>query len=234
MEFDIIDLIKYYFKNIIIVGVMLLASLITGMFYVGNIYKAEYVGKTTIMLGINELSENKDLNIYFNSEIVKNYIALMKSDRVLKKAIKLSNVNYKLEDLKRMINIYNEGNTQYITIEVVSENITDCQKLSYNIYKALMIESERIFNVNNIHLIDSKKEGTLIHNRFYYIVIFIFVGLILSIFFITAKFLFFKDFIFMPYFKNKYETIKPKAVKKVNNTKKYINKNNKVKRKRRK
>lgn len=207
MEFDIIDIIKYYFKNYIIVGIIIFISILIGMFYCANIYRAEYIGKTTIMLGVNEINDKKDYDVYLNDELVKNYIELMKSDKILVESNKLSNLDYDIIDLKKMINIYEKTGTQYITIEVTSKNNIDCQKLSLNIYKALQKEVKQIFNTNNIYLIDSSKEGILKHNRFYYLVIFIFFGIVLSVVFITFKFLFFKEYQFTPFFKDIYKKI---------------------------
>lgn len=195
MEFKINDLVKYYFKHIILDFVVFAFALIIGLFYIFNIYEPEYVGKTTFMLGVcvHECDEDSHVDIYFNDAVVKDYMELATTNLVLEKANEMAGLKYKTGELKEMVGVSYEEDTQYITIAVSSTNKKDGSKLSYNIYKVLVDEVNRIFDINNIHLVDTSVEGNLKYSNSLLIAIAIIVSLMISFAIMTIKFLFFSN-----------------------------------------
>lgn len=195
MEFKIMDLVKYYFKNIILDIVLILLVFIIGLFYIFNIYEKEYVSNTTIMLGvcIHECEEDEHLNIDFNKKVLFDYMELIKSNLVLEKAIKLSELDYTPKELKSMLNVSYEEDTEYIRIEVTSNNKKHSSKLSYNLYESLIDEVERIFDIDNIHLVDTDEIGYLKVSNKKLIIVDALIAIIISILIMTIKFLFFSN-----------------------------------------
>lgn len=195
MEFKISDLVKYYFKHIVLDFIVFVFALIIGLFYIFNIYEPEYVGKTTFMLGVcvHECDIDSHVDIYFNDAVVKDYMELATTNLVLEKANEMAGLKYKTGELKEMVDVTYEEDTQYIIVTVSSANKKDGSKLSYNIYKVLVDEVNRIFDINNIHLVDTSEEGSLKYSNSLLIMIAIIVSFMISFAIMTIKFLFFSN-----------------------------------------
>ena len=146
MQFNLLDLIKYYFKNYVLALVIFLLVCFTGILYMHYGYEQQYIGTTTMMLGARyDKNDNENIIDNLKSGWVQNYIKLITSNKVLKMANEKSKLNYTEGQLHDMVNAYYEEETLYITIEVTSKNKKDSAMLSYNIYKSLIEEVERIF-----------------------------------------------------------------------------------------
>lgn len=230
MEFKIDDLVKYYFKHIILDFVVFAFALIIGLFYIFNIYESEYVGKTTFMLGVceHECNEDSHIDIYFNDAVVKDYMELATTNLVLEKANEMAGLKYKTGELKEMVDVTYEEDTQYIIVTVSSTNKKDGSKLSYNIYEVLVDEVNRIFDINNIHLVDTSEEGNLKYSNSLLISIAIIISFIISVVVMTIKFLFFSNTKNnVTKLETKEEIVKKTTNKKSTNTKKTTKKSTK-------
>lgn len=230
MEFKINDLVKYYFKHIVLDFIVFAFALIIGLFYIFNIYEPEYVGKTTFMLGVcvHECDEDSHMDIYFNDAVVKDYMELATTNLVLEKANEMAGLKYKTGELKEMVDVTYEEDTQYIIVTVSSTNKKDGSKLSYNIYEALVDEVNRIFDINNIHLVDTSEEGNLKYSNSLLISIAIIISFIISVVVMTIKFLFFsKTKNNVTKLETKEEVVKKTTNKKSTNTKKTTKKSTK-------
>ena len=195
MEFNIMDLVKYYFKNIFLNIVLIFLVFIIGILYIFNIYKNEYISNTTIMLGvcIHECEEDEHLNVDFNKKVLFDYMELIKSNLVIDKAIELSELDYSVKQVRNMLDVSYEEDTEYIRIEITSNNKKHSSILSYNLYEALANEVERIFDIDNIHLVDTDEIGYLKTSSKKLIVIDVLISIIISVIIMITKFLFFKN-----------------------------------------
>lgn len=195
MKFGIKDLIKYYFKNIVFNVAIIAVMILLGYVYIFNFYKEEYVAKTTFMLGVcvHDCEEESHLNVEFNKKVLFDYMELIKTDLVLKKANDKSNLNYKVSELKEMVDVSYEEDTEYVRIVVTSNNKSDSAKLSLNLYEALTEEVDRIFDISNIHLVDVDGIGYLKTSKSSLIMMDILIGLIISVFGTIVKFVFLED-----------------------------------------
>lgn len=228
MEFKINDLVKYYFKHIVLDLIVFIFALIIGLIYIFIIYEPEYVGKTTFMLGacVPECDEDSYIDIYFNDAVVKDYMELARTNLVLEKANEMAGTEYKTGELREMVDVAYEEDTQYIIVTVTSTNKKDSSVLSYNIYKALVDEVNRIFDISNIHLVDTSKAGSLKYSNSLLVIIAIIISFIISIVVMTIKFLFFSNTENnVPKLEAKEEVVKKNTNKKSTNTKKVTKKN---------
>ena len=195
MQFNLLDLIKYYFKNYVLALVIFLLVCFTGVLYMHYGYEQQYIGTTTMMLGARyDKNDNENIIDNLKSGWVQNYIKLITSNKVLKMANEKSKLNYTEGQLHDMVNAYYEEETLYITIEVTSKNKKDSAMLSYNIYKSLIEEVERIFSVKNIYLVDRSVAGTEKYSSKYILFVIVTIGLILSFLAATCNYLFFPTF----------------------------------------
>ena len=161
MEFKIMDLVKYYFKHLFLSILLIVSVFVIGLFYIFNVHENEYVSKTTIMLGvcIHECEEDEQLNVEFNKKVLFDYMELIKSNLVINNAIELSKLDYTAKEVHNMLDVSYEEDTEYIKIEITSNNKKHSSKLSYNLYESLINEVERIFDIDNIHLVDTDEIG---------------------------------------------------------------------------
>ena len=222
MEFKVVDLIKYYFKNITISLLVIIISLSIGLHYIFNIYETKYEANTTIMLGANE--QKTDLG--FNKSVIKNYLELINSTNVLEKTIESTKVKYTVKQLREMTDAYYEDDTQLITIKVNSTNKNDAPKLSYALYQELEKEVERIFRINNIHLIDTDTKGYEKYSTTILVLITVSLSVIISILINVVMFLINSELCFD---KKIWYFIKEKTGKKKNKKSKKNNKKSKKK-----
>lgn len=195
MKFGIKDLIKYYFKNIVFNFIIIAVTILLGYVYIFNFYKEEYVAKTTFMLGVcvHDCEEDSHLNVDFNKKVLYDYMKLLKTDLVLQKANEKSNLDYSVSELKNMVDVSYEEDTEYIKITVTSDSKVNSAKLSLNLYDALTEEVDRIFDISNIHLVDVDGVGYLKTSKSKLILIDIIVGVVVSIIGTIIKFIFLED-----------------------------------------
>ena len=230
MDFKINDLVKYYFKHMVLDLIVFAFVLIIGLVYIFSIYKPKYVGKTTFMLGVcvHECDEDDHIDINFNDAVVKDYMELAKTNLVLEKANKMAELKYKTGELRKMVDVGYKEDTQYIIVNVTSTNKKDSSILSYNIYKVLVEEVNRIFDMNNIHLVDTSEEGYLKFSNSLLIIIAFIISFIISVVVITIKFLFFSNTKNnITKLENKDEVVKKTTNKKSTSTKKVVKKSTK-------
>ena len=229
MEFNVMDLIKFYLKNWFLNLILIILIFIIGLIYIYNIHEDQYVSNTTIMLGVcvHECEEDEHLNVDFNKKVLFDYMELIKSNIVIENAIELSGLDYSVKDVQSMLGVSYEEDTEYIKIQIISNNKKHSSKLSYNIYESLKNEVKRIFDIDNIHLVDTDEKGYLKISNVALLVIDILISIVVSIIVMIIKFLFFKD-----KRKKKTEKIKIKKESKVEQ-KKELKKESKVETKKR-
>lgn len=162
-KFGVLDLINFYFKNIIFNFVILIIVFLIGLIYIFYVHEEEYVASVTFMMGVcfEGCVEEANLNVDFNKKVLYDYIELIKSNKVLKSANEASKLKYSTGDLRKMVDVAYEEDTEYIRITIVSNDQDDSAKLAYNLFISLENEIKRIFDMNNIHLVDRDEVGYL-------------------------------------------------------------------------
>ncbi len=187
----LVTFIKYYFNHFVMNSIIILIMLLLGYVYIYNFYEEKYVANTTLMMGVcvHECEEESHLNIDFNKKVLLDYMELIKSDLVLDKANKLSNLNYNIKELRDMVDVSYVEETEYIKISVTSNNQWSSAKLSHNIYNALNDEVKRIFDIDNIHLVDNDTTGYLKKDIKILLLINILVSICVSIIVTLIRFL---------------------------------------------
>lgn len=195
MDFKVIDIIKYYFKNLLANFIVFLIVFLLGLIYIFAIYENKYVADTTFMIGacFHECEQDAHLNVDFNKKILLDYIELIKSNRLLEKANDYANLNYSVNELKEMVDVTYEEETEYVRIRVISANKKHSAKIAYNLFNILGGEIERVFDVNNIHLVDSDLVGHLKTSKSKLIILNILIAFIVTVIKTIIEFLFFPN-----------------------------------------
>ncbi len=193
MEFKVLDLIKYYLKNILTNIIVLLVVFLLGLVYIFSIHEDKYVANTTFMLGacFHGCKEEAHLSIDFNKKVLLDYMELIKSNKVLTNASNYSDLGYKASELQNMVKVSYEEETEYITITVTSKDKNDAALLANNLYSELADEIKRIFGLNNIHLVDYDTVGSVKDSMLKLVVIDFIIAFLITIMTTLLGFLFF-------------------------------------------
>ena len=187
------DLIKYYFKNFKLVFLIIIILSLIGCLIVSKLH-LQYYSESKFILGIcsgEVCPTGKYIDYDLNENVINNYLTLIKSDKVIDKAITLSNLDYEISDVKNMINIVHNSENHLVTIRVISKDSKVCNILASNLYESFTEEANRIFNLNNIRLIYKDTDAhVLISRKLMYLGIFA-IAFMVSIIVITIKYIVF-------------------------------------------
>ena len=128
-EFDLKRFAKLANAKKVYIIIIMIISIIIGIFYSFVFLTPKYKSKTTLLLAqINENNDNKDkvkqseiTDLSMTSTLLDPYISIAKSDKVLNKVIEELNINMTPEGLRGIITVAEE-NTAMLSITVVSED----------------------------------------------------------------------------------------------------------------
>lgn len=126
----------------------------------------KYQAKTTLLLA--QISEEASENIVAQSDVadfsmtstlLKPYISIIESKKVLNKVI--SNLGLKMsEDTLRSMLTVTEENTAMLGVSVSSESPDLAERITNEIAEVFVEESEEIFNITNVNIIDRAERPT--------------------------------------------------------------------------
>lgn len=161
-EINLKDLFNYFIKKYLIIVITLLTILIGGTIYSTLIKKPMYKSNVNIVLA----TENTDYNqneLTFNQKLVGTYSKIITSKKVLNQVIQNLNLKYSYEDLKDLIKVTSESNTEFIVITVESKNNKEACNIANAIVPVFSEEIKKIYNISNVSLLD---EATVAENPY--------------------------------------------------------------------
>ena len=175
-------------KKVYIIIIMILA-ITAGFIYSYTWVTPKYKARTTLLFAqINEDSFNQNTlkqseitDLSMTSTLLEPYISIIKSNKVVKKVISNLKLNMTEEDLKKILSV-TEENTAMVAITVTSEDAEFSAKVANEIAKVFTEESQEIFNITNVNIIDvaEVEENPYNVNHIKDLLIFILLGLFAS------------------------------------------------------
>lgn len=147
-------------KKVYIIIIMVLA-VAAGLIYSYKFVTPKYKSKTTLLLAqINEdkinqntLKQSEITDLSMTSTLLEPYISIIESNKVAKKVINNLNLDMTEDQLKKMLSV-SEENTAMVAITVISEDAEFAAKVANEIAKVFKEESQEIFNITNVNVID--------------------------------------------------------------------------------
>ncbi len=186
-EIDLKDLWNYFISKIALLVVFVAVAVIISNVYLLWVQKPMYKSEATLVLtrSANESGEvgaitTNDINI--NQKLVSTYGEIIKSKRVLSKVIKNLELNVDSESLSKKVSVSNKEDTELLKISVSSDNSELAQKIANEIADVFSEEIVKIYNIQNISIIDYAEEQTKPYNVniFKQSVIAVVLGIVLS------------------------------------------------------
>lgn len=155
-EINLSEFFRYYLSKIKWVIITILAIVIVGNVYNIITRKPLYESNTTIVLA----TENKDdekytqSDVLLNQNLVSTYSQIIKSRSVINTLIKDEKLKYNYDELSSMINVSSVDDTEIIKISVKSKNKKESLKIADAIVPIFSKEVKRIYNINNVSVVD--------------------------------------------------------------------------------
>lgn len=175
----------YYFRNKIswIIIAIILAIGIGNTFTILT-RTPMYKSSTTIVL----VNENKDSSTYntteqqLNKNLVGTYSEIIKSRMILETVISNLKLDYTSADLASNISVESVDNTEIIKVSVSDANAKEATSIANEIAKVFMEKIQKIYNLNNVSIIDKAEDAIAPYNVNYVKdnAIYVLIGLALS------------------------------------------------------
>ena len=161
-DIDLKELFMIFWnKKIQIILFIILFAIIGGIYTIGFI-KPMYTASTTLVLATSSGENTQDAtnsitttDVTLNSKLVSTYSELVKSKKVLRKVISNLNIDVKEESLRKNITVSSVKDTELIEITVSNEEPIYATQIANEIANVFSEEVNDIYNINNIHVVDT-------------------------------------------------------------------------------
>jgi len=158
-ELNLTELLRYYLKRLPIIAVILVVVLLVGYIYIKNFQVPFYHGTTTIILVQKQSEEVVNATITqsaltINEKLVSTYSEIIKSRRVLGQVITTLKLDTTTSELASRVAVSSVKDTSIIKISVSDENNNLAVKIANNLALVFKEEISKIYNLENISVID--------------------------------------------------------------------------------
>lgn len=185
-EINLKELWQYFWQRKLIflaiaIGVMLLGNLYAEFFQV-PLYKS-----TTSLVLVNEENSNTGItqnDVNLNNNLLSTYSEIVTSRTVLSDVKKNLKLKESIDELSKCISVTAVSNTQLIKIEVSRESKKEAKQIADEIAMVFSEKITNIYKIQNISIVDEAQVPRSPYNKNFLKqnAIFIFIGLILSVF----------------------------------------------------
>ena len=187
-ELDLKELLMLFWNKKVKILLIVAIFMLIGIIYTIGFVTPVYTSSTTLLLATSGNSADKTntittTDITLNSKLVSTYSELVKSKKVLRKVISNLNIDVKEESLRKNITVSSVKDTELIEITVSNEEPIYATQIANEIANVFSEEVNDIYNINNIHVVDTAeipKEPSNI-NVSKNVILFAFVGLVIAI-----------------------------------------------------
>lgn len=168
-EIDLKDLWNYFLSKIVIVIVFIALSVLISNVYALWLQNPMYRSSATIVLtrANSEGSDNTGItqnDVNLNQKLVSTYSEIIKSRRILNKVISNLNLDDIYTTLSKHITVSNAADTELIRISVIDQDSAKAKTIANEVADVFSEEIVKIYNIQNISIIDYAVEDTNPYN----------------------------------------------------------------------
>lgn len=159
-EVNIKEFFKYVRKYVLVIALVAITFCSFVLIYSVYIKKDMYESNTTLVLTkststVDQASGTITQNdILLNQKLVSTYSELIKSKLVLNQVIEKLDLDYKVNELAKLISVDSIENTEILKITVKNEDPKLAKDIANETAKIFSKEIVDIYNINNISIID--------------------------------------------------------------------------------
>ena len=186
-EINIKDFLDYLKKYIFIIVIVVCLAIVLIFIYDKNIKVPLYKSNTTIVL--TQTTPNTETTITqndltINSKLVSTYSEIVKSKLVLEQVITDLDLDMTYKELYKKVSVESVQNTEILKISVLSEDASRSAEITNRIAIVFSKEVSKIYQLNNISIVDKAQEAKDVANNTLYRDLFL--GIFASIFGMAA------------------------------------------------
>ena len=168
-EINIKEFFGYLLKNIVVIALVSLSLALVTLIYSKYIKVPMYETSSTLVLTkSNNIDQNTTItqnDVILNQKLVLTYSELVKSKRVLNQVIKDLNLDYKVSDLAKLINVEAIENTEILKISVKNKDADLAKKIANKTSSVFSMEVKDIYKIDNISIIDKATTPKVVCNN---------------------------------------------------------------------
>lgn len=169
-EIDLKELLMLFWHKKVKIILILAIFTVLGIIYTETCVTPIYTSSTTLVLATSEDETDQTTNtitttdITLNSKLVSTYSELVKSNNVIRQVISNLGINLDEENLRKNISVASVTDTELIKISVSNESAEDAAKIANEISKVFIEKVSEIYNIKNVHIVDSAEISDLPSN----------------------------------------------------------------------
>ncbi len=158
-EIDIKELLFEFWKNKILIIILLIIGIVVGMLYSAFLVKPMYKSSTTLILTTLN-SDNSTTtaittnDITMNQKLVSTYSELIKSKSVVKRVIEELSLNISEDSLISSISVQAKKNTEMLEITVSYNDPNVAASIANTLANAFSGKVKEVYNIDNVSVID--------------------------------------------------------------------------------
>lgn len=153
-DLDIKDLLYYFKKNIFIIIEFVLVLIIIAEAYIAFFQHPMYKSYATILVNNKQAEEVTQNDISLNNQLIKTYGVIIKSRKVLSKAIQELGLNCTVNQLSSMISVSYVNDSQVIKVTVVNENNKKAKQIANTVSTIFSEEVPNYYKIDNVNILD--------------------------------------------------------------------------------
>lgn len=165
-EINLKELWHYFMSKIHIIIITMMLGVLIGNIYLFFIQTPMYKSTTSLVL-VNEASNNTTItqnDILLNNNLVQTYSEIIKSRKVLSQVVRNLDLEESVEMLSNSTNVSAVTNTQLIKIVVSHSSNQQAKKIANEIAEVFVEEVQKIYNIQNISIVDKAQAATNPYN----------------------------------------------------------------------
>ena len=158
-EINLKELFDYFVSKWFMVALAAVVGVVFGAVYTIFFKTPLYNSYTTMVLTTN--NENTNINqsitqsdITLNKNLISNYRVIMKSHSILNQVINNLNLNMTTDELKKMVNITTEDDTEIIRISVNGTDKEIAKDVANEIARVFSNDVARYYSIKNVAIVD--------------------------------------------------------------------------------
>lgn len=194
-DIDLKEILMIFWEKKATILLIIAIFMVLGFIYSSFILVPEYSSYTTLLLAQSQSANGSTgitaTDLTLNSKLISTYSSLVKSTTVIRKVISNLGIEDDEQSIKDNVTVTSESNTEIIKITVTNINADKAAQIANEIAVVFTDEVKRLYNIDNVHIVDpaevSLSPSNL--NRIRDIVIFGLVGLVISAIYIFITFL---------------------------------------------
>lgn len=166
-EINILEVIKFFKKKIIIIAIAALSFLLIGIIYTAYFQTPKYKSQTTLLL----LKANESINntytqsdVLMNQNLVTTYSEIIKSKKVLNRVINRLDLNMPVSKLTDMISVSSEKDSILIDITVISIDKKEAKNIANAVATVFSEEIQNLLNMQNVGIVDEAVTAKTAYN----------------------------------------------------------------------